>query len=319
VFSPRGEFSQDVNYASCAQQLPPPATLDPAFVAHVRAALSGQSSSLFGACAGRNIGDGRLRGYVTVDTVNNCTLRFPGDPGYFIAGGLGDVTNQNILWGDYLQMDRATGKMNADNLVHIEASATDPLTSTPGNYTFYGRLVSFTAADNREPLGTQFAVRFFNTTSGFPRHTTLVGWRDPKLPQAPFACGTNPPWFPLSQEQIVVFDEQENPQQPPTSPVAPPPPGNVLIPFSGATQRVRVGAADFPVAFDRGWLYLNLNTTVAGSNNPPMHPNIAQSWVTVLQVDADVAAYGVRGHTTLGYRAIQLESATSTLDIIVGF
>ena len=34
-------------------------------------------------CAGQDLGDRIARGYVTVDTVNNCTLRFPGDAGYF--------------------------------------------------------------------------------------------------------------------------------------------------------------------------------------------------------------------------------------------
>jgi hypothetical protein len=319
MISPHGDFSQDINFASCTGQLPPPDTLDPDFIAHIRASLSGGNSSLLGGCAGRSFGDTRLRGYITVDTVNNCTLRFPGDPGYFAPGGSGDVTLQNVLWGDYLQIDRATGKANADNLVAIEASFTDPLVTTPGNYTFYGRLVDFNASDGREPLGTAFALRYFNTGAGFPRHTTLVGWRDPKIRQIPFACGTNPPWFPLSQEQIVVFDEEENPELPPSSPVAPPPPGTVLIPFPGATQRVRIGSSDFPVGFQRGWVFLNLNTAVTGSTNPPMHEGIAQAWVTLLQVDADTAAYGVRGHTTIGYRAIQLQNASSFNNYHVGF
>jgi hypothetical protein len=42
---------------------------------------------------------GDARGYITVDTVNNCAPRVPGDAGYFGAAGAGNVTDQNVLWG----------------------------------------------------------------------------------------------------------------------------------------------------------------------------------------------------------------------------
>jgi hypothetical protein len=83
TISPKGSFSQDINFASCSGLLPPP-TLPADFIAHLKASLSGQASTVFGGlCAGRNLGDNIARGYITVDTVNNCTLRFPGDPNYF--------------------------------------------------------------------------------------------------------------------------------------------------------------------------------------------------------------------------------------------
>jgi hypothetical protein len=317
--SPQGDFSQDINFASCSNQLPP-GPIPEGFVPHVRASLSGQFSELLGGCAGRDHGDGLLRGYVTVDTVNNCTARLPGDPGYFISGGVGDATNQNVLWGDYIRIDKATRRMHAESLVHVEASSTDPETSVPGEYTFYGRLVGFTAADNREPLATTFAVRYVNTNApGFPQRTTLVTWRDPKVPQGDFPCGNVPTWFPLAQEQIVIFDEQENPELPPTSPVSPQPPGTVLIPFPGAAQRVRVGGPDLPVGFTRGWMYLNLNTSVTvASGDPPEDPAAAQAWVSVVQEDADVGAYGVRGHFSAGYGAVALDSAANASHFVVG-
>ena len=101
LISPKGPLSQDFTFASCFGQLPfTEMPLD--YIAHVQAALTGKPSAFFGGrCAGLDRGDRIARGYVTIDTVNNCTLRFPGDPGYFISGGLGDATNQNILWGDY--------------------------------------------------------------------------------------------------------------------------------------------------------------------------------------------------------------------------
>src|SRR5436305_5246037 len=72
--SPKGPKSQDVNFASCTGQLPPP-PLPPSFLQHLALALTGKGSPLFGGlCSGRNLGDNVARGYITVDTVNNCTL-----------------------------------------------------------------------------------------------------------------------------------------------------------------------------------------------------------------------------------------------------
>ena len=90
TISPKGLYSQDLNFASCTQLLPYQ-PLPASFVAHLRAAHSGQFSALLNGCAGQDLGDGRLRGYITVDTVSGCTLRTPADPGYFGAGGVATI------------------------------------------------------------------------------------------------------------------------------------------------------------------------------------------------------------------------------------
>ncbi|HEY9419786.1 MAG TPA: hypothetical protein VIW92_00080 [Thermoanaerobaculia bacterium] len=306
TISNQGEFSQDINFASCNGALPPPLRLPESFIQHLRLSLTGQASPLLGnLCAGRSLGDNIARGYITVDTVNNCTLRFPGDPGYFGPGGTGDATNQNVLWGDYFLVNDRQSFAQGETLVHVEASATNPETSVPGEYTFYGRYVGWTASDNREPLATNFATRFA-TGGSFTGGTDLFVWRDSKVAQAAFTCpvipGTRPAWFPLSQEAIVIFDEQENPQVPQSFPVSPQPPQQGLLPFPAEAQRTQVGGAELPVPFDFGWLFLNLNTrvTVAG-NNPPEDPNAAQAWVTTV-MDAD-------GRFSVGFDAIHLDSA----------
>src|ERR1700710_578590 len=181
TISPKGTFSQDINFASCTGQLPTGA-LPASFVSHLQTSLTGQFSSLLGGCAGLAYGDNIARGYVTVDTVNNRTLRFPGDLGYFAAGGGGDATNQNVLWGDYFYVNSATNRAEGETLVHIEASATNPETSVAGQYTFYGRYVNWTAGDTREPLATNFAVRFLNG-GPFSGGTNLIAWRDSKVRQ----------------------------------------------------------------------------------------------------------------------------------------
>ncbi|HXU45913.1 MAG TPA: hypothetical protein VN783_10325, partial [Thermoanaerobaculia bacterium] len=146
TISPKGAFSLDVDFPSCAGQLPPP-PIPGSFVTHLRAAHSGQFSSILNGCTGRNLGDGIFRGYVTVDVMNRCSLMFPGDPGYFAAGGTGDASNRNVLWGDYYYIDSNLGISQGDTLVHIEASFKNPETSSPGQQTFYGRFVNWSAID----------------------------------------------------------------------------------------------------------------------------------------------------------------------------
>jgi hypothetical protein len=304
TISPKGQFSQDINFASCQGLLPPP-NLPSNFVSHLQLSLTGQASPVLGnRCAGRNLGDNIARGYITVDTVNSCTLLFPGDPGYFGAGGTGIATNQNVLWGDYFYVNPGANFADGNPLVHIEASATNPQTSTSGQYTFYGRYDGFTAADNREPLSTSFAVRYLNG-GVFSGGTDLIVWRDSKVNQTAFTCPAQqgrPSWYPLGQEGIVIFDEQEQPQVPQTFPVSPQPPQSGIIPFPAEAQSTHVGGADFPVPFDFGWLYLDLNTTVAAAGSvPPEDPAAAQAWVT--------ARMTAQGRFSVGFDAVQLDSA----------
>src|SRR5882757_461962 len=158
TISKKGPKSQDINFASCTGQLPPP-SLPASFLQHLALSLTGKASPLFGGlCSGRALGDNIARGYITVDTVNNCTLRFPSDPAYFSN----DITFQNVLWGDYFYVNTGQNFADADTLVHIEASLTNPATTTAGRYTFYGRYTSpaWNASDHREPLATTFAGRY---------------------------------------------------------------------------------------------------------------------------------------------------------------
>jgi hypothetical protein len=307
TISNKGDFSQDINFASCNDQLPI-ANASADLAASWQAALTGSFAPHLGGCAGFDHDDAIARGYITVDTVNNCTLRFPGDPGYFIAGGQGDATNQNVLWGDYFYVNSAENFAQGETLVHVEADALNPETSVPGEYTFYGRYVAWTAADNREPLSTNFATRFING-GPFSGGTSLLVWRDSKVDQQAFTCGRLPSWFPLGQEGIVIFDEQENPNRPPGCQISPCTTIST-IPFPLETQRTEVGGPDLPSPFDFGWLYLNLNTTVATSPNPPEDPAAAQAWVTTV-MDAD-------GRYSVGYDAIQLDSACNALHFVPG-
>jgi hypothetical protein len=306
--SPKGDFSQDINFASCTGQLPPPA-LPASFLQHLNLSLTGHASPLLnGLCAGRNLGDNIMRGYVTVDTVNNCTLRLPSDPAYFAN----DITFQNVLWGDYFYVNAGQNFASGETLVHAEASLTNPETTVAGQYTFYGRYVGWLATDHREPLSTNFAGRYA-TGGAFTGGTSYVVWRDSKTNQNAFTCPATtgrPSWYPLGQEGIVIFDEQEQPSTPETFPFSPQPPQSGIIPFPAEAQRTLIGGADFPVPFAFGWLYLNLNTTITGNNNPPEDPAAAQAWVEVV-MDAS-------GRFSVGFDAIQLDSACTAVHFTPG-
>jgi hypothetical protein len=115
-------------------------------------------------------------------------------------------------------------------------------------------------------------------------------------------------WFPLNQSDVVAFDEIETPTDlcfrgdnisPPT--------GGSDTCFPLETQRVHVQGGNViaddavpPAAF--GWMYLNLNHTLA-SGDP--YPGRAQAWVTITMF--------AEGRYEVGYDAIQLDNATTSV------
>ncbi len=298
VISPVGAFSVATHpisgvgpgSVSCDSQLPLP-PLPNALLAHIRAAHTGQPSAVFGGqCSAQNLDDNVARGYITIDNVNFCTLDFPGDVGYFIDGGFGAANNFNQLWGDYFYVDPINGFAQGETLVHIEASDQIGV----GDYTFYAKFSG--GEDNREGLGTTFATRFATMFDcNIEATTDLVVWRDSKVIMSPFNCLFIPSPYPLSANQIVVFDEEENPEVEPTPPFSPPPSPIDVVPFPACANRVRVGGPYMPVTPEIGWMYLNLNNYTGGL---PAFDPIMQNWVTtiisakgVLSVGFDAIAY----------------------------
>jgi hypothetical protein len=307
--SNQGLLSQDINFATCNASLPP-AAVPQATVDHIRASLTGQQSPMTGMCASKSDGTRIARGYITVDTVNQCNAMTPATPGYFAPGGTGVATNQNVLWGDYTYTNHLGGLESGDAspLVHITANATDPQTSVPGEYTFYGRLVAWTAADNREPLSTNFMTRFVNSAAG---RTTLTVWRDAKVNQSYFSCAATPAWYPLTQEIIGFFDEQENPELTSFPPFAPPPPTPTFLPFGAGAQRVEIGGSLLPTSYTAGMLWLNLSVTPPGSTLPADDPTAAQAFV-------GVHLKGVGRYST-GWQAVMIDSTKAPYHYNPGF
>ena len=183
-----------------------------------------------------------------------------------------------------------------------------PRTASPAAttcYTFYGRYTFDEGfVDNREPLARTFATRHVRGP-GFDGGTDLLVWRDSKSPSTSrFVCGTVPPWFPLSQEDVVIFDEEENPVQIEGPPVSGIPDSPLLLPFPAEAQRVEVGGPSLPIpaGFDNGWLYLDLDQLFVGGYQP-LNPSASQAWV--------IAVMSAQDRFSVAFDAIQLDTACS--------
>ncbi|HXU34165.1 MAG TPA: hypothetical protein VN851_26630 [Thermoanaerobaculia bacterium] len=254
-------------FPSCAGALPPSSAFCATF--DWKNTLSGKASTFLGGkCGGRDFNDSIARGYATIDTMNVCTTLSQVTAGFFTSGGTGNASNLNVLAGDFAIANTSTGPAFSAPLVSIEARVADPETSIVGNATFYGRFDAWTAADNREPLGGIYGPRY--STVSRVASTDLIVWRDPKVNQTAFTCGTVPAWFPLGQTSIVRYTDAG---------------AATLVggtPFPAAAQRV--SALPLTGALGgSGWLRLDLNfSPAAAGNNPPEAPGRAQAWVGTL-------------------------------------
>ncbi|MEO8459302.1 MAG: hypothetical protein ABI451_02130 [Dokdonella sp.] len=295
LISPKGPLSQDINYASCtgnaSGQLPPNGLLDAPTVAGIRAALTGQSSILLsGQCGAVDHGDNIARGYITIDTVNNCTSRYPNDPNYFTQ----DITFQPSLFGSYTRFNRSENTQSTENMVSSEADgfgSVDPQVSTPGRPTFYASFNGSNASDHREALGTVWQARYFSGV-GVAVTTKMVVWRDPGVTVSPFACGALPSPFPLTQREIVAFDEQEHATILNV--------GNTLpfaLPY--ATQEVDTATLS---PYQSGFLAMNLSKA---------DDTRLQSYVSVRQIVPGAAADGAPAHQMITQSQLACEDANN--------
>jgi hypothetical protein len=292
AISPQGALSQDLDFPSCAGILPYQDL--PAFlVTHLQMAHSGRFSSVFNGCSGQYLGDTRLRGYVTIDVVNGCTLKYPSDPGYFGPGGV--ATNANVLWGDYFYVDPANKYSDGENLVRIKAF---PGAFQAGDTTFYGRYVRRSGADARQPLPTTWGSRYVDG-GDFSGGADVVVWRDSGRTVTPFACGAHPAGFPLLLASEVTFDEEEQPvipQVPPGSPQFPLPVPEHTV-FPAEANKIHLGGPAFPLPYNFGWLFFDLKVP---NDSSPNGLDIRQAWMeTILKA---------QGQYSVGFAATPFDS-----------
>jgi hypothetical protein len=273
------------SFGSCAATLPP-ANLSAANLTQLQRAHRGQSSTLLGgSCGGVDHGQATARGYITIDATRSCTTLFPGNPTYFVDGGNGIATNDNVLWGEWRT---SLPESQGTPLVHIEAAS-----ANAEDYTFY-RLRNGSNDDNREALPQSWRG-FFNTSltqlQPFNQTSALI-WRDAGA-VVPFPCGAPP--APLSMAEVLTWDDRENPYQAP---------GNNTYRFPLATQKVVIAPSPLVEADElRGVITYNLQTPA----NPTTLNYRRQSYVAHIQQGP--------GFTSVA-SLIPMESATSESSII---
>jgi hypothetical protein len=302
--SPEGDFSDDnplVNEETCRNL---PADLNQQYVTRMQQAFTvGTVPALGGAAACTGIGssghpNNAAIGYATIDVASRCGTQLPSDPGYFTAGG--EALFDNVLIGDYQQINSGQNFAQGNPMVHIRAI---PEGGVPGSglvtnfdRTFYARYQTTPRADRRQPLPSRFAARWIDGGTG-SFETYMKIWREGRVAPGAAACtgaGDVSPANITSVTEFVTFDEEENAvgAAPEEGPISPPIELDFVLPEA---SRVKVGNDTFPELNNgaiAGWIYMNLDNAAAD--------NIAsQNWVVVsmraegrYSVDFDAAWLG---------------------------
>jgi hypothetical protein len=263
--------------------------------------------------------DNIARGYLTVDVVSQCSQLVPTDISYYTSGTLKTGPDANTIWGDFFLVNPQENFAQGETLVHIETYENSVEGPAGSVYTFYGRYnpTPYTGVDNREPLATTWGVRYISG-GVFTGGTDLLCWRDNGNANSrlPFNCTTKASGDgqPLSQNQVVIFDEEENPVTVPGSPFSPPQQQAGLTICPWESTRTRVDGPRLPTPFDFGWLYLNLNTNVPvasggnfiGKNGLGVH----QAWVGVVM--------SASGRFSVGFQGMHFDLANDELNVCIG-
>lgn len=213
-------------------------------------------------------------GYATIDVVGLCSPTSPLDPLYFTH----ELRFDNVLMGDYIQVNGAEDFAQANPMVHIRAIpeggevATRRKTNMPR--TFYSRLHGSGNAtvDGRQPLPSTFSARWIEGGGGGFK-TFFKIWRESSA-TADAACSSYPTAAAIPYD-AVRFDEEENPETlSPESTILLP---GQLIPRTVSTSLIPSDYDLLPQNTNGalgGWMYFNLHD---GTGNT----RARQNWVVV--------------------------------------
>lgn len=265
-FSPHGPFSQDINFASCSSFLPAKALTEKQRK-DLADALAGKPSATFGGkCAATATTDDVVRGYITIDIVNQCGGPKVGETSYFENNGV--MTTQRSLRGWFTFLQRKAGKGQTGPMARIQGAELDPLVTTAQNYTFYGAQTDpapWNAEDRRESLPSDWLVPVDTGSS-------VIVWRDPGVARQPFACTAQSSLpAPSTAEAFAASGAQS---------------GLSNAGFPLATQKVE--AASLGVQAGPGMLHLNLSTSLNSSSNPSNTTKRGQGFVLSVMSDGMV-------------------------------
>jgi hypothetical protein len=274
----RGDFSDvngDLALGACDNL---PGSLDDAYVVRMQSAFTEGSVPDLGALPGCSEVGGEhdnAVGYVTIDVADLCSTSLPTDPGYFTT----EIRFDNVLIGDYQQVNSANNFAQGNPMVHIRAIPEGGEPGSPAivnfDRTFYGRYQSGGTADRRQPLPSIFAARWIEGgASTF--QTSYKIWREGATDFADAnSCGE---WDNnvTNVAEIVRFDEEEFAVgDVPESRVSPPITTEFTLPETSLTS-----VSDNSIYPEMGngaiggWMYLNLD-------NDETDQLASQNWVVV--------------------------------------
>jgi hypothetical protein len=203
--------------------------------------------------------NGHAIGYATIDVVRSCAPGTPEDQDYYDR-----LLFDNVLVGDYQQVDQVGQHAQSSPLVHIRAvpDGGTPATRTATNLkrTFYSRhqTGAVTTRDGRQPLPSTYGAHWIEGGAGHFQ-TDFKVWREAAPGPNP-ACDAYQATSSMQVTELVRFDEEEN------FVVIEPIESDVLeTPFSQlpATSLVDIADDVFPPnALDAvaGWVYVNLDS-----------------------------------------------------------
>lgn len=210
-------------------------------------------------------------GYATIDVVGACNAVLPIDASYFTS----EIRYDNVLMGDYLQVDGANDFAQGNPMVHIRAipEGGDRSTRKATNFrrTFYSRLQPSASrtSDGRQPLPSTFAARWI-AGGGADFETFYKVWREVDT-AATAACEPYAANRAMAIAEVVRFDEEENPETSTAQTLIDPPIDLQTLP---ATYLLSVEEDEvIPISSTEavgGWIYFNLHNeregTVASQN-----------------------------------------------------
>jgi hypothetical protein len=303
---PYADPNPALDLSTCVQL---PGVLDEPTMERMRRAFT---EGIAGECETVGGTHARAVGYATIDVVGSCTAAGPTDPAYWTR----DLRYDNVLIGDYQQVDRVQDSAQGGPMVHVRAipeGGTPELRrgSSVFERTFYGRYQPAGAPglDGRQPLPAQFAARWID---GGPSEfgTSFKVWRES---QAATGCADFARAELLDATDVVVFDEHEN-----AAGLSSP----FLLPASSRTS-LADGFPQLPNGAVAGWMYMNLDAGLHGRT-------ATQNWVVTsmralgrFSTDVDASALGngcapaalASEVTLLGGKEIAPGSADDSCDV----
>jgi hypothetical protein len=308
--SASNDANPNLSLAACDQL---PGTMAEALRAAVQSALvNGTSNDCGSAAVGSPAATHRTPttavGFVTIDVTSRCTPTMPTDPRYYAT----EILFDNVLTGEYETLDKspASNFANGSPMVHIRAipeggpAGQSPAANTPATplpYTFYGRFINGQSIDGvpmiphldrRQPLGSTFAARWIQRPPSL--NTDFKIWREGV--SGPVTCSNAASNSALPTEEIVRFDEHENPNNfdPGQLSCVPCPRVIIMLPSTSRTSTAgdNYPPLNSPPGDNAGWMYLNLESRqanqVVNGVLPPRRPS--QNWVVVSMTGAGSAA-----------------------------